>query len=104
MNFSFSEDQILLKNSVRSVLDDSCRPAHARAMMDDPKGYSEALWGEMAKLGWLGLPFPEQQGGAALGLVELALVCEELGRAASSSRRYWVAYVVMRASARPPRS
>jgi alkylation response protein AidB-like acyl-CoA dehydrogenase len=36
----------------------------------------------MAKLGWLGLPFPEQQGGAALGLVELALVCEELGRAA----------------------
>ena len=82
MNFSFSEDQILLKNSVRSVLDEQCKPAHARAMMDDPKGYSEQLWGEMAKLGWLGLPFPEQQGGAALGLVELALVCEELGRAA----------------------
>ncbi|MEK7770036.1 MAG: acyl-CoA dehydrogenase family protein, partial [candidate division NC10 bacterium] len=32
--------------------------------------------------GWLGLPFPEQHGGAGLGLVELAIVIEELGRAA----------------------
>ena len=82
MNFSFSEDQILLRNSVRSALDEHCKPAHVRAMMDDPQGYGEPLWGEMAKLGWLGLPFPEQQGGAGLGLVELALVCEEFGRAA----------------------
>ena len=36
----------------------------------------------MAKLGWLGLPFPEEQGGAGLGLVELCLVLEEMGRAA----------------------
>jgi alkylation response protein AidB-like acyl-CoA dehydrogenase len=82
MNFSFSEDQILLRNSVRSALDEHCKPSHVRAMMDDPKGYSDTLWGEMAKLGWLGLPFPEPQGGAGLGLVELALVQEELGRAA----------------------
>ena len=36
----------------------------------------------MAKLGWLGLPFPEEYGGAGLGLVELAIVLEEMGRAA----------------------
>ena len=36
----------------------------------------------MAKLGWLGLPFPEQYGGAGLGLVELALLHEEMGRVA----------------------
>jgi alkylation response protein AidB-like acyl-CoA dehydrogenase len=82
MNFSFSEDQILLRNSVRAALDEQCKPAHVRAMMDDERGYSEALWGEMAKLGWLGLPFPEEQGGTGLGLVELCLVLEELGRAA----------------------
>src|SRR4029453_2085673 len=46
------------------------------------RGYGDALWGEMAKLGWLGLPFPEEQGGAGLGLVELGLVLEEMGRAA----------------------
>ena len=82
MNFSFSDDQVLLKNSVRSALDEQCKPAHVRSMFDDAKGYGEALWSEMAKLGWLGLPFPEEQGGAGLGLVELALVLEEMGRAA----------------------
>ena len=82
MNFSFSDDQILLRNSVRAALDEQCKPEHVRAMFDDPKGYSAELWGEMAKLGWLGLPFPEEQGGAGLGLVELALVMEEMGRVA----------------------
>ena len=82
MNFSFSDDQVLLRNSVRSALDEQCKPAHVRAMMDDAQGYGEALWGEMAKLGWLGLPFAEEYGGAGLGLVELCLVLEELGRVA----------------------
>ena len=82
MNFSFSDDQILLRNSVRAALGEQCKPEHVRAMFDDVTGYGDPLWGEMAKLGWLGLPFPEEQGGAGLGLVELALVMEEMGRAA----------------------
>src|SRR5262249_36869814 len=82
MNFAFTDDQVLLRNSVRAALDEQCKPAHVREMMEDTRGYGEALWGEMAKLGWLGLPFPEEQGGAGLGTVELALVLEELGRAA----------------------
>jgi alkylation response protein AidB-like acyl-CoA dehydrogenase len=82
VNFSFSDDQVLLKNSVRSALDEQCKPEHVRAMFDDPQGYGDALWSEMAKLGWLGLPFAEEQGGAGLGLVELGIVLEEMGRAA----------------------
>src|SRR5262249_21155166 len=82
MNFSFSDDQVLLRNSVSAALDEQCQPAHVRAMMEDARGYGEDLWGEMAKLGWLGLPFAEEYGGAGLGLVELCLVQEELGRAA----------------------
>ncbi|MBI2525060.1 MAG: acyl-CoA/acyl-ACP dehydrogenase [Candidatus Rokubacteria bacterium] len=82
MNFSFSEDQVLLRNSVRAFLDEQCKPAHVRAMMHDPRGYDPGLWSEMAKLGWLGLPFPEKHGGAGLGMVELAIAIEELGRAA----------------------
>ena len=82
MNFSFSDDQVLLRNSVRSALDEQCKPAHVRQMFDDARGYGEPLWSEMAKLGWLGLPFPEEQGGAGLGLVELGIVLEEMGRAA----------------------
>jgi alkylation response protein AidB-like acyl-CoA dehydrogenase len=82
VNFSFSDDQVLLKNSVRAALDEQCKPAHVRSMAEAANGYGAELWGEMAKLGWLGLPFPEEQGGAGLGLVELALVLEEMGRAA----------------------
>ena len=82
MNFAFTDDQILLKNSARALLEEHCKPEHVRAMQDDARGYGEALWGEMAKLGWLGLPFPEQYGGAGLGLVELALLHEEMGRVA----------------------
>ena len=42
MNFSFSEDQILLRNSVRAALDEQCKPAHVRAMMaDDRSGYRD---------------------------------------------------------------
>jgi len=82
MNFSFSDDQILLRNSVRAALEEQCKPARVRAMMEDARGYDEALWAEMAKLGWLGLPFAEEYGGAGLGLVELCLVLEELGRVA----------------------
>jgi len=82
VNFSFSDDQVLLKNSVRAALEEHCKSAHVRAMAEDGKGYSDELWGEMGKLGWLGLPFPEEHGGAGLGLVELAIVLEEMGRAA----------------------
>ena len=82
MNFSFSDDQVLLKNSVRAALEEQCKSSHVRAMAEDGKGYSDELWGEMGKLGWLGLPFPEEHGGAGLGLVELAIVLEEMGRAA----------------------
>jgi alkylation response protein AidB-like acyl-CoA dehydrogenase len=82
MNFAFTDDQVLLKSSARAALDEECRSAHVRAMMEDAQGYSPTLWSELAKLGWLGLPFAEEYGGAGLGLVELSLVLEEMGRAA----------------------
>ena len=85
MDFSFSPDQQLLKNSARAFLDEHAKPAHVRALWEDPRGESEALWKEMAQLGWLGLALPEEAGGSALGLVETAILQEELGRAACPS-------------------
>ena len=82
MDFSFSADQQLLRNSARAFLDEHCKPAHVRALWDDPRGESEALWKEMARLGWLGLGLPEASGGSGLGMVETALLLEELGRVA----------------------
>ncbi len=82
MDFSFSADQQLLKNSARAFLDEHCPPATVRALGDDPRGESETMWKEMAALGWLGLSLPEAHGGSDLGMVETAILLDEMGRAA----------------------
>ncbi len=88
MDFSFTPDQTLLKNSARSFLDEHCKPAAVRLTWDDPRGESETMWKEMAQLGWLGLSLPEEHGGSGLGMVETALLLDELGRAAYPGP-YW---------------
>jgi len=82
MDFAFTSDQQLLKNSARAFLDEHCKPATVRSLWDDPRGESEGLWKEMSQLGWLGLSLPEVHGGSGLGMVETAILLEELGRAA----------------------
>jgi alkylation response protein AidB-like acyl-CoA dehydrogenase len=93
MDFSFTSDQILLKNSARAFLDEHCKPAAVRLLWDDPRGESETMWKEMAQLGWLGLSLPEAHGGSGLGMVETALLLEELGRAAYPGP-YWPTMLV----------
>ncbi|MBI1736866.1 MAG: acyl-CoA dehydrogenase [Candidatus Rokubacteria bacterium] len=88
MDFAFSSDQQLLRNAARSFLDEHAKPATVRLLWDDPRGESESLWKDMAQLGWLGLSLPESFGGSGLGMVETAIVLEELGRAALPSP-YW---------------
>ncbi len=81
MDFAFSSDQQLLKNAARQFLDRQCKPATVRLLWDDPRGESEMMWKEMAQLGWLGLALPEAFGGSDLGVVETAILLEEMGRA-----------------------
>jgi alkylation response protein AidB-like acyl-CoA dehydrogenase len=81
MDFAFTSDQQLLKNSARAFLDEHCKPATVRLLWEDKRGESEAMWKEMAQLGWLGLALPEAHGGSELGMVETALLLEEMGRA-----------------------
>src|SRR5256712_14077665 len=66
MDFSFSSDQQLLKNSARAFLDEHCKPAAVRLLWDDPRGESDTMWKEMAQLGWLGLSLPEAYGGGGV--------------------------------------
>ena len=82
MDFAFSDDQQLLKNAARAFLDERCTSPIVRALWDDPRGESEAMWKDMAQLGWLGLSLPEAYGGSGLGVVETAILLDEMGRAA----------------------
>lgn len=82
MDFDFSSEQLLLRDQARDFLAKECPPAFVRRMLDDAAGYSDAMWRQMADLGMLGLAIPEEYGGLGLGLVEQALVLEEMGRMA----------------------
>jgi alkylation response protein AidB-like acyl-CoA dehydrogenase len=82
VEFAFNADQQLLKHAARACLEEHCRPALVRQLWEDPRGVSDALWTRCAELGWLGLTIPEAYDGGGLGMVEAAIVLEELGRAA----------------------
>jgi alkylation response protein AidB-like acyl-CoA dehydrogenase len=82
MDFDFSEEQGMLRDVAREFLTEQCPPEHARKMFEDPRGYDPATYRRMADLGILGLPFPEEYGGMGLGMVDQAIILEEMGRVA----------------------
>ena len=81
MDLSLTEEQQLLRDTIRDICDRYSLPADVRALEDDPVGYRPDLWSELAGLGVLGLTVPEELGGSGLSAPELAIVYEELGRA-----------------------
>jgi len=85
MNLDFSEEQLVLRDTVRKLCAEYSPVAVVRAMEDDPKGYPDALWKQLGELGLLGVLIPEAYGGSAQGLLEAVIVYEELGRALAPS-------------------
>ncbi len=80
MDFGFSEEQEMLRDSVREFLTGECPMTYVRQMMDDESGYSEDQWHKMAQLGWTGLIIPEEFGGAGLTMVDMIVLLEEMGK------------------------
>jgi alkylation response protein AidB-like acyl-CoA dehydrogenase len=80
MDFGFSEEQELLRTQARDFLDRECDTRTVRRLMEEPAGFDDKLYGRMAGLGWTAVPFPETHGGLGLGLVDLVVVLEEMGR------------------------
>lgn len=81
MDLDFTEEQQMIVDMTRGMLDEHSSIEVVREMEDDPKGYPDALWKQMSELGLNGLLIPESYGGGGQTLVEGALVYEELGRA-----------------------
>src|ERR1700682_2371336 len=82
MDFDFTSEQTMLRDLTRELLSKQSPSMEVRRMMADPLGYSPALWRNMADMGLLGLAVPDRLGGQGLGMLEQALVLEEMGRAA----------------------
>src|ERR1700736_5637597 len=81
MDFEFSEEQRLLKDSVERLLKDRYDFEQRKAFMQEPHGFGRALWKQYADLGLTGLPFDEAHGGSGGGPVETMIVAEAFGRA-----------------------
>ncbi|MBW2426877.1 MAG: acyl-CoA dehydrogenase family protein [Deltaproteobacteria bacterium] len=82
MDLVLDEDQELIAKTALDFVREHSPVSRFRALRDEgePLGYSRALFSEMAALGWTGIPFDESVGGAGMGLAELVLVVEALGR------------------------
>jgi pimeloyl-CoA dehydrogenase small subunit len=81
MDFDFTEEQRLLKQSVDRVVADAYGDFERRkTYRAEPDGWSAALWTTYAELGLLGLPFAEAEGGFGGGPVETMIVMEAFGR------------------------
>ena len=80
MNFELSEEQKMIQQSVeRFVQENYDLPKRVEISSKDP-GYSKDYWGSMAELGWLGLPFNEEDGGFGGNQIDTLVIMEQFGK------------------------
>ncbi|MBF6210939.1 acyl-CoA dehydrogenase family protein [Nocardia puris] len=80
MDFELTDEQVMLRDTVRDVLARTYDPESRLKITDTELGWSRDVWGQLADLGVLGLAFSEEDGGVGAGPVETMLVLEEIGR------------------------
>ncbi|MFF7976815.1 acyl-CoA dehydrogenase family protein [Streptomyces sp. NPDC007905] len=86
MDTRLTAEQDEIRRTLRELLHKRCGAEELRAAVDSPAGYDPALWSALAdQLGLPGLALPEAYGGVGCSTTELALACEETGRALAPS-------------------
>jgi alkylation response protein AidB-like acyl-CoA dehydrogenase len=80
MNFSYSEEQNLLRDSVRKWVKGNYEFEARRKQLREHGGFAPAHWQQMAELGWLALPFSEADGGLGGSLLDVTILMEEFGK------------------------
>src|SRR6185437_1735622 len=82
MEIELSETQQLVRSSLRELLEREAPLSRVRELERD-RAMDGALWEQLAKLGWLGLPFSEARNGGGASITDLAVAIEELSRHAA---------------------
>jgi alkylation response protein AidB-like acyl-CoA dehydrogenase len=80
MNFEFTEEQTMIKDSVSRFVRDEYDFDTRRTIIDSDEGISREFWSMFAELGWLSVPFDEEYGGFGGSVEDIAAVMEELGK------------------------
>ncbi|MGB1883362.1 MAG: acyl-CoA dehydrogenase family protein, partial [Gammaproteobacteria bacterium] len=76
MDFSLSEEQTLLQDSVVRYVTNDYDFRERQAAVATERGFSDAHWQQFAELGWLGVPLPEDCGGFGGRIEDTAVICE----------------------------
>src|SRR5688572_6570985 len=82
MTVTGADEIRMLRESAAAVSAASFPMAAIRRMVDEPTAISREGWEALVGPGWLGILVPEAHGGLGLGIADLAVVLEELGKAA----------------------
>ncbi len=80
MDFSLTEEQLLLQQSLNRFISDHCDVERHRRLSKTSQGFDLAVWRQFADLGWLAVPFSEALGGMGGNAVDLMVVGEAMGR------------------------
>jgi alkylation response protein AidB-like acyl-CoA dehydrogenase len=85
MYFDLTDEQQAIKSTAREFLAARYKSERIRELAESEQGFDKSDWEEMAGLGWPGLALPEEWGGQGLGIVDLAVLFEEMGYALAPS-------------------
>lgn len=80
MDFSLTEEQTLLQDSVAKYVRDHCDVERHRKLVKTEQGFDAQAWAQFAELGWLCMPFSEALGGFGCGAVDLMVMTEAMGK------------------------
>ena len=83
MDFDFTQEQHEIRRTARELLAKRSGWEQVREHAE-ARRYDDALWRELCELGWPGIAVAQEHGGAGLGVVELTILCEELGLAVAA--------------------
>src|SRR4249919_1082580 len=85
MYFDLTDEQQAIKSTARDFLAARYKSERIRELAESEHGFEQSDWEEMVELGWPGLALPEEWGGQGLGIVDLAVLFEEMGYALAPS-------------------
>jgi len=81
MDFNFTEDQIMVRDLARGILEKEITPGRLREVERGGEWFDRALWSTFAEAGLLGLVVPADLGGMGFGFSEVCVLLQEIGRA-----------------------
>ena len=80
MDFSFSDEQSLLADSVERFVSNDYSFEARQQLCRSELGFARENWRTFAELGWLGVPFPEADGGFGGSAVDTMILMEQFGK------------------------